>query len=148
MRAYVSGFMSTNADGERYVYALTALRCGAGTVLPLMLNNRAVGGGDWQSAPPSTAGQSGVKYGSGLNNIGLLIRVVGKVTAVGADYFYVDDGSRFCDDSGFEGIKVLGAVPDPSPVGRFVLVTGASSCFKSGSEIYRQVRATEVVVID
>jgi len=151
MRADVSGVMSTNADGERYIDAATAVQCGYGTVEPLVLVIRAVGGEDWEYVPPSTVGQQGVKYGSGLNNIGLLIAATGRVTYVGVGHFYVDDGSGVCDDSGSAGIKVLAAGLTLPLVDQYVKVTGISSCLRDGADLYRLVRVrdqADIVVLE
>ncbi|MDH7602499.1 MAG: hypothetical protein QHI38_10180, partial [Armatimonadota bacterium] len=47
-----------------------------------------VGGSDFNSFTP------GVRNGVGLNNMGLLVRVFGRVTYVAGNYIYVDDGSK------------------------------------------------------
>ena len=151
MRADVTGRVKTSTDGERYIDAATAIQNGSGNVDPLALINRGVGGGDWNYNASTGAGQKGVKNASGLNNIGLLITALGIVTYSETGIFYIDDGSALADDSGHTGIKVLGTVPDPDPVGKHVIVDGISSCFKATSpstDLYRQIRATEVTVVE
>jgi len=61
---------------------------------PLAMNCKAVGGGP---IPPYVPG---VKDGVGLNNIGLLVKIAGKVTKVIGNYIYVDDGSKIANVSG------------------------------------------------
>ena len=72
--------------------------------------------------------KSGVTDGIGLNNIGLLVTVYGRVTAPPAwTYFYLDDGSTNFDGSGFTGLKIMcGDLTKPSE-GAYVRVTGISS---------------------
>ncbi|MCX6377445.1 MAG: hypothetical protein NTU88_15650, partial [Armatimonadetes bacterium] len=78
----------------------------------------------------------------------------GKVTYSTTGYFYVHDGCELQDNSGHIGIKVLGTAPvgeGENPVGRFVRVTGISSCFKApdpGTDLYRLIRATDVLLRD
>ncbi len=84
----------------------------------------------------------------GLNNVGLLVEVTGKVTWTGQGCFYLDDGSEIDD---FEqpdvtngmppGVKV--ALPDGAvlpDVGSYVSVTAISSCNGSGSNAMRVLR--------
>ena len=157
LRAHVAGQVKTSPDGERYIDAWQLAReCGFGEVAPLGMINRGLGGADFFYSASIGAGQKGVKnepdlYLSDLNNIGLLITTFGKVTYSTSGYFYIDDGSKCQDNSSYTGVKVLGTVPDPSPDGKFVKVTGASSCFKAdapSTDLYRQIRATQVVVVN
>jgi hypothetical protein len=156
-RVDVQGTSSTSATGEKYVIATSITDKGTGGIEPLMLVNRDVGGGDWRYNAANGAGQKGVKDGAGVNNIGLLITTTGNVTYSTTGYFYVDDGSKLADNSGRIGIKVQGAVPPPpspppgwTPVGKYVKVTGISTCFKAASpstDLYRQIWATQVVLM-
>jgi len=98
------------------------------------VNNRNIGGGPFGSAP-------GITGGTGLNNIGLLVRTTGWVTAVVADGFYVDDGAKRQADGGRTGIKVQvtglasGRTFQAPLVGRYVAVTGALGCADFGGRI-------------
>ena len=110
MRADVVGTMRTDGDSERYIAASSAVRNGSGTIRPLMLTNRALGGTAFSHG--SVIGQTGVKDGVGLNNIGLLVTTTGRVTYVdptGA-FVYVNDGSGLNDGNtlGSGGTTVLG----------------------------------------
>lgn len=96
---------------------------------PLGMNNKAVGGGSFGL-------QGGVvdryyapqTFAQGLNNIGLLVRTAGKVTYATYGFFYIDDGSKLKDGSGYTGIRVeCGQLAPPEP-GAYVAVTGVSSC--------------------
>jgi hypothetical protein len=76
--------------------------------------------------------------GFGLNNIGLLVRVFGKVTSIGQGYLYIDDGSNLRDGTGVEHIGVC-VVCDPTGYkeGDYLSVTGISSCFTPGVVVKR-----------
>ena len=142
MRADLEGTVRTNADGERYIDATSAVQNGTGSVGPLGMTNRSLGGGDWQYDPPTGAGQKGIAGAHGLNNIGLLVGVWGQVTSTGADYFVIDDGS---------GVDVKCVVPTGVTLpaqDAHVSVTGISSCEKHGDDLHRllRVRAQEDIV--
>jgi len=146
----VAGDMQTTADGERVVNAATSMLTDAGGTEPLMLINRIIGGGDWNYNPGTGAGQKGVNGGSGLNNIGLLITTVGRVTHADTDYFYLDDGSALDDGSGYLGVKVRATSLDIPAENSYVNVTGISSCSKEGDDLYRLIRVrdqADIVVI-
>ncbi len=135
--ADVNGVLKTNLDGERYIEASAVSLAGSGAIDPLEMIGRSVGGTDG-------AGQPGVAGGVGLNNIGLLVSTVGKVTHAESGFFYVDDGSAPADGSGFAGIRVLPFVLSVPAENSHVAVTGASSCFKSGTDLHPQIRATAI----
>lgn len=155
-RVDVVGTTSTSSSGEKYIKATTVTQGGAGSIEPLVLVNRAVGGGDWEYDAATGAGQAGVKEyawvmvgdewiqmlvdAPGLNNIGLLVCTTGLVTHVGSGYFYIDDGSSLDDGSGYTGVKVLANGISPPAPGKYVRVIGASSCYKSGDDLGRQIR--------
>jgi C1A family cysteine protease len=164
VRVDVVGTTATSSGGEKFINSTTVAANGPGgeTLEPLMMANREVGGGDWFYDSGTKTGQQGVKDGTKdgpeecvfLNNIGLLIRTTGKVTYSTSGYFYVDDGAAAKDNSSYKGVKVLGTVPvqqGVDPVGKYVIVTGVSSTFKAASpstDLYRQVRATEIVIVN
>lgn len=133
----VSGTLKTNADGERYIEASALSPAGDGTIDPLQMIGRSIGGDDH-------VGQPGVTAGAGLNNIGLLISTAGKVTHSESGFFYVDDGSAGTDNSGFAGVKVLPCGLSVPAANSHVVVTGVSSCFKDGTNLYPQIRATAI----
>ncbi|MEI6914278.1 MAG: SUMF1/EgtB/PvdO family nonheme iron enzyme, partial [Armatimonadota bacterium] len=132
MRADVIGKMRTDGDGERYIEALSAVRNGSGTVKPLMLTNRALGGAAFTGG--TTIGQAGVKDGEGLNNIGLLISTTGQLTYVdpAGAFVYVNDGSNLNDGNalGSGCTAVLGVralVTGDLPLDAYAAVTGIST---------------------
>ncbi|MCE5198473.1 hypothetical protein LLG39_05805 [bacterium] len=77
----VTGILET-VNGERQITATTApVVAGPGTVLPLGITNKAIGGLD-------------ISNGSGLGNVGLLMKVWGKVVdSSNPGYILIDDGS-------------------------------------------------------
>lgn len=156
-RADALGIVKTNADGERYLDASSAVRSGSGSVGPLAMTGATLGGGSLSYDPLTGAGQKGASAwraldgaGSwvltnltGLNNIGLLVKVCGRVTWSGADTFLVDDGSGLKDDSEHRGIRVYSPGLVPPPLDSYVSVTGTSSCFLAGEVLYRRLLVTE-----
>jgi len=153
----ITGTSAVGSTGEKHINATSITDRGTGSIEPLMLVNRDVGGADWRYNAANGAGQKGVKEGSALNNIGMLITTTGNVTYSTTGYFYVDDGSKLADNSGRVGIKVQGMVPPPpspppgwTPIGHYVTVTGISMCFKAASpstDLYRHIWATQVVLV-
>lgn len=146
MRADVEGALSTNASGEKYINATAVVQNGTGTIEPLVLTNRRIGGADWEYDSATGAGQKGIKDGVDLNNIGMLVCTSGKVTYVGLNYFYVDDGSGAKDTTAYKGVKVSAIGLTLPTLNKTVTVCGASSCSKSGSDLYRLLRATSITV--
>ena len=128
MKATIAGTLATSADGERYIQASMAAQSGTGSVEPLSMPNRSVGGG------PVASGQQGIEGASGLNNIGLLVRTWGKVTARESGCFWLDDGSGADDGSGNPGVKVLTNGVSLPETGLYVQVTGISSCARPGGQ--------------
>lgn len=162
VRVNLTGILSTTSDGERRIEAFGVGNAGTGTIGPLVMANRNIGGGDWMC--DQSKGQKGVRdfieyrnwrlmYSPTLNNIGLLVTTFGHVTYSTTGYFYLDDGAELQDISGHIGIKVLGTVPigqGENPIGRFVKVTGISSCFKApapDTDLYRLIRATQIALM-
>ncbi len=136
-KADVSGMVKTNADGERFIDAATAVRTGASSVTALGMDSNALGGGSLFCWARSGAGQSGVKDGFGLNNIGLLARcwglIVERDSASPARWFKMDGGGVIV-----KCVLPSGVTIDPSWV--YVGVTGISSCEKMGEELHRLLR--------
>ncbi|MGB9619388.1 MAG: hypothetical protein ACPL7K_03125, partial [Armatimonadota bacterium] len=89
-----------------------------GPLEPLLMTCRSVGG---QAVPPYVPG---VNDPCGPNNIGLLVRITGRVTEVITNYLLVDDGSNVRDLKGRTGVMVGCPGPPGAVVGRMVIVTG------------------------
>ncbi|MDI6827881.1 MAG: hypothetical protein QME62_05280, partial [Armatimonadota bacterium] len=145
----VWGAVKTNNSCEKYIEATSVVQTGSGTPLkPISMVIRNVGGGDWHFNPATGAGQRGIFGGFGLNNIGLLIAVTGRVTAVDTDYFYVDDGSLASDNTNNTGIRVEAMGLSVPAVGDTVYVEGISSCFVSSGVTYRRILAVGITNVD
>ena len=132
-RVYVAGLPATE-NGERQINATDIFVASSDNDLPrtLAMINRSLGGLD-----------SGVSGAKGLYNIGLLVRVWGKVTQVGEDYLYIDDGSALKDGTltGAEeniGVRVI-CDPTDYTSGDYLIVTGISSCFETPSGLARRI---------
>jgi len=142
----VTGEMATDpTTRERYISAPTGCQVtGSGTVKPICMNTRALGGG-------AMGIQKGVYQGQGLNNVGLLVKVCGKVTGKAADgsYLYVSDGSAV-DDGGSPGAKVdLSAIAQvmrpESAVGNNVVIEGVCSMYALGGNAHRMIKVRSTV---
>lgn len=126
----ITGTMRTNANYERYVEAADIINVPLTEFIkPVGMINKSVGGSDWFYNPSTGAGQRGIAGSSGLNNIGLLVSVWGKVVSKGRGWFYINDGSEVKDGTGITGIycELPNGVAAPQ-LGEFVRVTGISSC--------------------
>jgi len=132
----VAGPIKTNSDFERCVEASSTSWYGSGSVAPIGLGLRSLGGASYRYNSGSGIGQIGVKDGIGLNNIGLLVKTWGRVNEIDPDgtWFVIDDGS------GFPTKCVLpdGVLADSS--WRYVGVIGISSCEYAGGQINRLIR--------
>ncbi|MEN6370801.1 MAG: right-handed parallel beta-helix repeat-containing protein [Armatimonadota bacterium] len=136
----VMGWIRTTPNGERYINASYIPIIGDGSIEPVFLTNRNLGGGDWNFDPSAGTGQRGVEGGAGLNNIGILVKTTGKVTEVGYNYFYIDDGTKAKDSSTYTGIRVsCGSLSMPKP-DQTVLVTGISTIINIAGKYFRCIR--------
>lgn len=129
-------------DGERYLDLTELTFTGQQhSPRPLVVNSRNLGGGPLGAHTPGVAG------GTGLNNTGLLVRLAGRITAIGDGWYCVDDGAGLRDGlpgggDGPPGVRVIGPVTGVA-VGDFVRVTGVSStAVLPGGETVRAIRAT------
>jgi hypothetical protein len=104
---------------------------------------RNLGGGDWLYDTATGAGQNGVDGGFGLNNIGLLVTVTGKVVTAASDAFYVEDGSTALAGSAPVRLYAKVICPPGTTVpaaGSMVNVTGISSCEKQNGTLHRVLK--------
>lgn len=131
-------------DACGYVTSNAAILTVATEIPALGVPNFSLGGGDWYYDAQTGAGQQGIKDGRGLNNIGLFVRTWGRVTSVGANHFYIDDGSALESGLGNPGVRVEVPAGASMPLeGSYVTVSGASSCYKVGEEVYPCIRVGE-----
>jgi len=123
-RVGISGKMATvynnGYPAERQIQATSVTRTSAGAELgPLAMKCYSIGGGPVGPLVP------GVKDAVGLNNIGLLVKIAGRVTFKIADIFYVDDGTNIKDPMGRVGVMIqCPSSSIPVSVGNIVSVTG------------------------
>lgn len=157
-RVTIEGTIGT-LDGERVILPYTIKENGTAAVpAPWYMNFNAIGGGPI-GLQAGVSGYRTVKivdeFGnpsvernlvdySGVNNIGLLIRLSGKVTLVEEPFCYINGGAEYEDGSyRGKGVRVLLYDGFKPKVGDNVVVTGISSCFRiCGTEnsIARMIR--------
>jgi hypothetical protein len=140
LRLNIPGEVRTES-GERYILAGNISVVGTGSVKPVNIICRFLGGGDWHYDSVTGIGQKGAAGSAGLNNIGLLVRTCGKVTYRDPSSFYVEDGP---------GTQVLcslpaGAVADPG--WKYVSVSGICSIAGSLRPVILIEKASDVVVL-
>jgi hypothetical protein len=124
-RVNITGTVSTRTvsgyPSERQISATSVTKVSSGTPLkPIAMGCEAVGGATVGLIP-------GVKDGIGTNNMGLLVKVYGKVTKIVGSYIFVDDGSKVENVSGLGseiGVMVRCATTPTFPVGSIVSATG------------------------
>lgn len=100
---------------EKIFWASTVKIVSSGNALPgpYAMNMRSVGGKGYVAAS------------QGPGNVGLLMRLSGRVTYTGAGFFYIDDGSKlpYASTYGTVGMKVV-SPKGGMVVGQYVTVTG------------------------
>jgi hypothetical protein len=72
----------------------------------------------------------------GANNLGLMVRICGRITSVGKDYIYIDDGSALIDGTFLNGkrntgVRVICRNASDWKLDDYVSVTGISSYFET-----------------
>lgn len=163
----ISGITGTNANMERYIQSATALRCSdtIRPVQPLIVTCKSLGGDEWRGQHSTQAYQWILENNhpkrseiplpvSGLNNIGLLVRIAGRVASADASagVFYLDDGANF-DEFAYPNVlagyppgvrvQVFPVGADIPKEGSNVIVTGVSSCYMLGSNVMRMLRVAD-----
>jgi len=140
---YVQGTVAIDHNtSEMYINSTHwSLNGSPSAVAPLCLTSRALGGGPLGE-------QAGVENGTGLNNIGLLARLSGTVTACAEDFSwaYVSDGYDTVDGAQYSGVKVdlseMARWQRPTITeGQSVIVTGISSVYNDSDAHLRMIRA-------
>lgn len=79
-RVNLKGAIATNSNDERYINEPNVVYAGTGSIRPLLMHVKDLGGSDWKRIPGSDAGQRGIPGTCGANNIGLLVKVCGEIT--------------------------------------------------------------------
>jgi len=162
-RVNIVGTLSTNEDGERCIEGATyggggpidpppPPPFGADSelltgVMPMYMSNRTLGGSNWRYDTATGAGQCGVDGGSGLNNVGLLVKTTGKVIFAGREWLYIDDGSGLDDGSGIKGLYVEAKGYPSIPNGAVIWVTGISSIDRYNGRIVNTLLAIDGGII-
>jgi len=142
----VTGIINT-VNGEKVLNAEWIDLLGVGAqIKPYCMKTENLGGGkcglqsgvvEYRIPPNSTDHTLELLPAGGANNIGLLVRVFGRVTFVGQDYFYIDDGSGCNDDSGSTGVRVWsGSIPLPTQ-GQYVLIEAISTTYFNNGNLFR-----------
>ncbi|MGI6295664.1 MAG: S8 family serine peptidase [Armatimonadota bacterium] len=133
----VYGALATLPSGERAIVNPSVDVVGTGAVVPVGMSSRQLGGSNWLYDPISGAGQVGIFGSIGLNNIGMLVTIWGKVTHSNLwdDYFYIDDGGASTSGSDPRGVRIEAAGLEIPEYGCYVSVTGISSCEMAGGHI-------------
>lgn len=123
----VLGVMRTAASGERYLDQASILsRSASAPIRPVCARVRSVGG---SGAAPYCAGVPGAL---GPYNVGTLMRVVGRVSAVGSGFVRVDDGS-----TAGQGVEVwTSSLTWQVAVGQMVAVTGVVRLEGAAGQVY------------
>ncbi|MBI2842264.1 MAG: hypothetical protein HYX78_02580 [Armatimonadetes bacterium] len=128
MRVNVVGTIFTNDHQERMIMATSATPEGEFTIKPILFRGSNVGGGDWNVR--GSSGQMGVTGSTGLNNIGILARVLGSYEQIDATTFLLDDDS---------GKKIKCSVPEGYvlfPDWQYVSATGVVTMESQGDGTY------------
>ncbi len=114
----VSGQMTTPVFTREIAVETVEVESSGNPVVAIAMTNLSIGGEARNAYTPGVVG------GTGLNNVCTLVTAWGRVTALGADYFYMDDGSALEDGSGNVGVRVsTPGLTNPS-LDEFVVVTG------------------------
>ncbi len=138
----VAGFTGVNADGEKCINMDSVGAGVTGSVAPVGMCNRSVGGRDWYYNSLTGAGQQGVTGGYGLNNIGLLVSTWGKFTRLDDSSFTVDDGTG----SPVKCVLQSGVRLPDTRGWKYLNVTGVVSCYRdSAGNVKPQILSTNDV---
>lgn len=124
---HVTGTLST-VNGERRIVDASVVETDQPVQrpAPLFVSSRTLGGSAFGSNTP------GVTLGTGLNNLGLLVRVAGTVTAHAEGGFRISDGGVADDGSGSAGVWISSGLFHKPAIGEFAIVTGISSLNADG----------------
>ncbi|MCE5200434.1 hypothetical protein LLG39_15815 [bacterium] len=135
----ISGATITTIDGEKCITnaVVQVASNPVQQIKPLGMTNRTIGGSGWAwENDGSSRGQIGVEAGVGLSNIGLLVRLWGKVTEVDtshtpAAWYCIDDGTGLVwyDSAGAAHTGVRVSLGEP---GNYLAFTGRVGDYVEG----------------
>jgi hypothetical protein len=130
----ITGVVDT-LDGERFIRdpSITPQGTLNTSLGSLAMGNKSVGGSALNDKTP------GVTGGTGVNNIGLLVRTWGRIVYVSEDYFLIDDGSKVESGATLPGLIVQYPLPMRVPSSAMVAVTGISTVKKSDTGVFLRV---------
>jgi hypothetical protein len=138
----IDGYISRD-ETDRIVYESGLTPSGSGNIKPVFMTSQSLGG----KSDEVIFGPTG---GTGINNIGLLVKTYGKIKNTGTNCIYIDDGSKVPSVAGQIGVKVSVTSPNEFLVGKYVMVTGISSLVQDGTSLRRFIRTrsnADVVVV-
>jgi len=129
----VTGYLATAASERRIDPVFETWGAAVDPPKPVFMLTKALGGAGLTEDIP------GITNGAGANNIGLLARIYGTVTNVGAGYYYLDDGVGLTDGTNTDaepnvGVRIVsqpGSLAKDDKVG----ATGIVSTFVNGSDV-------------
>ena len=151
----VAGRLGTTSDSERQIVATSVAVTGHADTRSIWVNLDLLGGGPLQYSPTYGSGQRGVqvrewlpsstvpgslRYMTNVPNLGLLVTATGSLSSPVAGLYYLDHGGRY-GDSMAPGVRL--ALPQGivlPPMDAIVSVTGISSSYRSGIDVYRLLR--------
>lgn len=138
---------SLNGEKTITVTEVSTLRTGVTVPAAVCMSLRSLGGGAFGNQSAVLNDSISNTYSTGANNVGMLVRVCGKVTAVDSNktYFYLSDGSTIRDGSGNAGVRVdISGLMAPI-AGANVTVTGISSTTLLSNKLVRLLRPRTIL---
>lgn len=128
----IDGYMYAD-EIERMVDPVISITLvGSGGVEPVYMTNLALGGANNPIIPGPTGG-------TGLNNIGLLVKVSGKILSTGTYHIVIDDGSKVPYVGTQKGVRIAVTAPHSFTTGSQVMVTGISGLYQDGLYLRRMI---------
>lgn len=122
----------TNNERELQAVVIATINTPFTMPRPLAIIGKAIGGGSYGMLP-------GIPLANGLNNCGLYVRMVGKVTRIGEDHYFITDGSvynYYVLENGEKKLKtqkievcVNNWPPYQLAVGDYMMITGIAGIY-------------------
>ncbi|MCC6485221.1 MAG: formylglycine-generating enzyme family protein [Armatimonadetes bacterium] len=138
----ISGEISTTSGGERVIEVLDFQTLGSSTTNPLLCATEKAGGGDLAFDELTGAGQRGITGGTGVNTVGQLLTVTGRLSAISPDHesIWLDDGSGPAPS----GLRVSLPEPMEMELGAWVKATGPCGLYNEGGQWLAVIQAVSV----